>query len=114
MRERRENDLVEASAANGLLDRVHRVVPVGDGAGRGAAGGCLDEGQCCGELPLPVSMPALPIGLGQLGMFGRVGDEEMEPRGALARPCPDRMQQRRGRRRLVGHDEHVRMGLGGW
>ena len=81
------------AARGGLLDRVHRVVPVGDGAGRGAAGGSLDEGQCCGELPLSVSMPALPIGLGQLGMFGRVGDEEVEPRGALARPCPDRMQQ---------------------
>ena len=38
--------------------------------------------------------------------MGRVGDEQRELRGPSLRPLGDRLEQRLGSGRLVGHDEH--------
>ena len=108
VRNRRQDDLVEAPGPQNIVDRAHRIVPERDHSGDGAPGRILDHRPREREHLLALGMPALALSLRNLGMLGRVRQQQMELRGSSLRA---RTHGGRGKRRgggLVRDDEDPR------
>ena len=95
----------KSPALERLLDGVHGVVPVETEPSSGAARRSLEQRQRQRERGLAFERGAVPLGVGHLGVFGRIRDEEMERGGPAARARGSRLEERGRRGRPLRDDE---------